>query len=423
MRGRIGVLAPLANRNFRFLAVGHLTSLMGDGFFRAALAVQVIAIVGANPGAIAAVGMAWGLGQTVALPFGGWAGDRFERRKVLIYADGWRSMMIGGIGVLSVTGNLELWHMVVLGFGFGIGNGFFNPTAMAFVPDLVPDDMLTKANSFLGVARPGMLYIVGPVLGAGLVWLGGPGLAFLMDGATFVVSLAMLSRIQVPVRQEPTPASTPLRDIVEGMRYVAGTRWAWPWLVGAGLGTLMFHGPFDVLIPVLLTSDFGMHEGQVALTIAGILAAGGLGALVAGTVIGQWDLPKRFITTLYVAEACAIAALMIIGLMTAPWQAVIAGGIIFTLFAVTDIIWSTTMQRYVPRRLLGRVASVDWFTSVSLAPLSMGVAWGLDGLVGARGGLVVAGIAGALALLALLLVPGTRDPERGLVEAADATNA
>lgn len=419
MPQRIGVLAPLANRNFRLLAIGTLTSLMGDGFFRVALAVQVIAIAGENPGAIAVVGIAWGVGQALALPFGGWAGDRFARRKVLMVADTWRGLMIGGIGLLSVTGNLELWHMVVLGFGFGIGNGFFNPTAMAFVPDLVPAGTLTQANSFLGVARPAMVYIVGPVIGAGLVWLGGPGLAFLLDAATFVVSIVLVSRIRVEQPKREIAAATPLRDIVEGLQYVASTRWAWLWLLGAGVGTLAFHGPFDVLLPVLLVSDFGMTEGQVSMTLAFVLAAGGLGAMVAGTAIAQWDLPRRFITTLYIAEAVATGALVIIGVMQAPWQAVVAGGILFSLFAVADIIWATTMQRFVPRRLLGRVASLDWFTGMSLAPVSMAVAWGLDGLVGARGALVVAGLVGTTVLLGLLMVPGARDPETGRVEPAD----
>lgn len=421
MPHRIGVLAPLANRNFRLLAIGNLTSLMGDGFFRVALAVQVIAIVGERPGAIAVVGIAWGLGQTFALPFGGWAGDRFERRRVLMAADAWRGTMIGGIGLLSVTGNLELWHMVVLGFGFGVGNGFFNPTATAFVPDLVPSGKLTQANSFLGVARPAMVYIVGPVIGAGLVWLGGPGLAFLMDAATFGVSIALVSRIRVeqPVRE--TTAATPLRDILEGLQYVVRTRWAWLWLLGAGLGTLMFHGPFDVLLPVLLASEFDMTGEQVALTLAFVLAAGGLGAMVAGTAIAQWDLPRRFITTLYCAEAVATAALVLIGIMQAPWQAVVAGGVLFSLFAVADIIWATTMQRFVPRHLLGRVASLDWFTGMSLAPISMAVAWGLDGLMGPRGALVVAGVVGTTALVGLLMVPGARDPERGRVAPAGAS--
>lgn len=411
MATRVGVLAPLAHRDFRLLAIGHLTSLAGDGFFRVAIAIQVLVVSNAA-GAVAATAMAWGGGMVAALPLGGWVSDRFPRRRVMMLADAWRGLMIGGIGVLSVTGQLELWHLISLGAGFGLGSGFFNPAAMALVPDLVPAEDLARANSFLGVARPAMVYIVGPILGGLLVTAAGPGAAFLLDAASFGVSIALLAAIAAGRSAVSTGQAGPLRDIVEGVGYVLRTRWAWPWLLGAGVGTLAFHGPFDVLVPYLLFNEFGLDEGGVSRQMAYILAAGGAGSIVAGTALGQWQLPRRFMTTLYVGEAIGVAALVAFGLMWAPWHAVIAGGVLFTLFAVTDIIWTTTMQRLVPREMLGRVASLDWFTSMSLAPVSFGVAWALDAMLGARAALVVAGLSGALVLLALLAVPGAREPER-----------
>lgn len=422
MVSRIGVLAPLANRNFRLLAIGNLTSLTGDGFFRVALAVQVLAITDDDPGAIAIVAMTWALGQLIALPVGGWAGDRFDRRKVLMGADAWRGLTMGAIGVLSLSGNLELWHMMALGLGFGIGNGFFNPASMAFVPELVKDEDLTQANSLLGVARPAMVYIVGPLMGAALVGLGGAGLAFLLRAVTFSVSIVMLSMIRVPRRERTEATAAPWHEVGEAFAFVVRTRWAWPWLLGAGFGTLVFFGPFEVLFPSLLRLEFGMTDAEIASTVGYVLSAGGMGAILVGTALGQWDLPKRFLTTLYVAEAAGTSALVLLGMMRAPWQAVVAGGLSFTLFALTDIIWTTTMQRYVPRRMLGRVASLDWLTSVSLAPLGLGVAWILESTLGLRSGLMIAGTAGGTVLLLMMLVPGARDPERGVVEPAEASS-
>ena len=411
MATRVGVLAPLEHRDFRLLAIGHLTSLAGDGFFRVAIAIQVLVVSNAA-GAVAATAMAWSGGMIAALPLGGWVSDRFPRRRVMMIADAWRALMIGAIGALSVAGQLELWHLVSLGAGFGFGSGFFNPAAMALVPDLVPEKDLARANSFLGIARPAMVYIVGPILGGILVTAAGPGAAFLLDAATFAVSIALLAAIGAGRSATGASGAGPLRDIVEGVGYVLRTRWAWPWLLGAGVGTLAFHGPFDVLVPYLLFNEFGLDEGGVSRQMAYILAAGGAGSIVAGTALGQWHLPRRFMTTLYLAEAAGVAALVVFGVMWAPWQAVAAGGVLFTLFAVTDIIWTTTMQRLVPRRMLGRVASLDWLTSMSLAPLSFGVAWALDAVVGARAALVLAGVAGAAVLLSLLAVPGVRAPER-----------
>lgn len=408
----IGVLAPLANRNFRLLATANLSSLTGEGFFRVAVAVQVLAISGDDASAIAKVALTWAVGQLLALPVGGWVADRSPHRTVLIVADAWRGAMMAVIGVLSLTGGLELWHMMVLGFGFGIGNGFFNPSAMAFVPELVLDEHLPQANSFLGVARPAMVFIVGPLLGGLFVSAGGPGLAFMLRALTFGVSVAMLARIHVRRRTRARTPSAPLREVTEALRFVVSTRWAWAWLLGAGFATLLFFGPFEVLLPALLRLEFGMSDGQIALTLSYVLAAGGLGAIVAGTVLAQGNLPRRFLTTIYVAEAGGMATLVLFGTMLWPWQAVLAGFVAFTLFAVTDIIWATTMQRLVPRHMLGRVASLDWLVSVSLAPLGLGLAWVLQAAIGLRMGLVAAGVGGATVLLLLMTLPGTRAPER-----------
>lgn len=419
---RVGVLAPLRHRDYRALAAAQLVSLAGDGVFRVSIGVQVL-LISNTAGAIAAVSIAWAAGLIVSLPLGGWASDRLERRQVMIAADTWRALVMGTIGVLSVTGQLELWQLLGLGALFGLGNGFFHPSATALVPLLLPDRELPQANAFLGVARPGMLYILGPLVGSGIIAVAGVGVALLLDAVTFVVSAVLLTRIgrRPPAESGAGSFADELREVAAGLRYVGQTRWLWPWILGSAIGTLAFHGPFDVLVPYLLFNELGMGEAEVSRTLSLILAAGGVGSIVASTWIGQRDLPRRYMTVMYLAEAGGLAGLLILGWMTAPWHGVVAGFVIFSLFSVSEIVWTTTLQRLVPGRLLGRVSSVDWFANISLAPVSFAVAWALDELVGARGGLVTAGVVGAVVLVALLVAaPGSRDPERGLVDRAAA---
>ncbi|MGH3665936.1 MAG: MFS transporter, partial [Egibacteraceae bacterium] len=119
-----GVLAPLRHRDYRLLAVGSLASLLGDGFFRVAIAAQVYAIHN-DPRALSAVAVVWMGAQVLLLPVGGWATDRFERRRVMIVADLWRGAAMLTIGLLSVAGHLQLWQLLILGGCFGAGNAFF----------------------------------------------------------------------------------------------------------------------------------------------------------------------------------------------------------------------------------------------------------------------------------------------------------
>jgi hypothetical protein len=410
---RVGILSPLRHRDFRLLATGSLVSLLGDGVFRVTIAVQVLAVRN-DPRALAIVAACWAFAQFLALPAGGWAADRFPRRTVMLLADLVRGVALGVLAVLSLTDGLALWHLCALGAVVGAGNGFFNPTAVSFVPDLLPGEELERANAFLGVARPLMLWIVGPVLGALVIAQGGPGAALGFDAVTFGVSALLLLGITPrPVAIAEGGAGVPrgLEQLAEGLRFVRQRPWAWAWITAAGLSTLIHSGAFEVLLPTLLVNELGLDDAGVARALAGAFAAGGAGSVLASTLLGQRGLPRRFATTLYVCEALALLAVAGYGLISGMWQVALLGFAIFTLFAVTDVVATTMFQRLVPRRLLGRVASLDWMASVGLAPIGYLLAGPFAVLVGVRTAIVVLALVGVVAVTALALLPGVRTVE------------
>lgn len=397
------------------MAIASLVSLLGDGFFLVAIALQVYAI-DPRPVAMSMVGIAWTGSALLCLLVGGWASDHYARRRIMIAADLVRAAAIGTLGLLSIAGVLQLWHMLVLGAVFGGANAFFNPASTAVVPDLLPAEDLPRANAFLGVAKPAMIRLAGPATGGLLVAATGPGSAFLFDAGTFVVSAALL----VAMRSANTPAhesdarslAQTRRDVVEGMRFVRSHAWCWAWLVGAAASLLLYYGPLEVLLPYVLAVELGFGEAGAATRLALIFSAGGLGSILVSILVGQKNLPRRFMTWMYIAEAAGIAAIAVYGLTPLLWPMVAASFFLNGMFAFTEIGWLTTLQRLVPGRLLGRVSSLDWLTSIGLMPLSFALAGPVAQVVGARLTLVVAGAAGSIVLLALLIVPGARDPEK-----------
>jgi MFS family permease len=169
---------------FAWFWMGQTTSLLGDGAFRVALAVAVYQLTGSS--------LAMGLFLTAQiLPellftlIGGVAADRFPRRLVLACSDVGRAvvvLMIAGLAWLSL---LRLWHLLVLALLFGLIGSFFGPAYRAIVPELVIKEHYSSANVLteLGVQLGGLL---GPILGAGLIALGGgtASLAFAQDCAS-----------------------------------------------------------------------------------------------------------------------------------------------------------------------------------------------------------------------------------------------
>jgi hypothetical protein len=151
---RLKLLTPLRLRDFRLLWTGMTVSLLGDGVFLVAIAWQVYQLSNA-PTALSVVGIAMSVPHVVLLLLGGVVSDRFDRRKVMVFADLIRGVAIAVLGFLSVTGGLELWHVMILTAFYGAGTAFFGPAFDAIVPDVVPSNLLAEANSRSGgrVAR------------------------------------------------------------------------------------------------------------------------------------------------------------------------------------------------------------------------------------------------------------------------------
>jgi MFS family permease len=412
---RLGVIAPLRHRDFRLLALGSLVSLLGDGVFRVTIAIQVFA-VSDQPLALSLVASAWAVSQFVMLPVGGWAADRYDRRTVMVVADAARGVALGILAALSISGTLELWHLCLLGAVVGSANGFFNPTAMSLVPDVLPPADLERGNAFLGVARPSMLWIVGPLLGSAVIAAGGPGAALALDAATFAISGAVLLGIRRRARAAPDPTAGGWRQtrdqIVEGVRYVRRRPWAWALITAGAVSTLVHSGGFEILLPTILVFELGLDDGQVAGALAGAFAAGGAGSVLVSTVLGQRGLPRRFVTVLFSLQALALLATAGYGVVTGAWQVAAFGFVIFSSFAVVEIISATMLQRLVPRRLLGRVSSIDWMAAVGLAPLGYLLAGQLTAVFAPRVALVVLALTGVFVVAVLAFVPGVRATER-----------
>jgi hypothetical protein len=262
-----------------------------------------------------------------------------------------------------------------------------------------------KAYQFV---RPAAWRLLGPALGGVLVgWsVGG---AFLVDAGTFGVSIvALLMMSPHPIDGAASGDGSALSDVREGFRFVRARVWLWGTLLAATFAYLLFIGPQEVLLPLLVKNDWGGNP----LTLGIILAMGGVGAIGAALVMGHRGAPRRFITFMYVAWTFSTLAVAGYGLAHVPWQAMIACLLFNALETAGTIVWATTKQRLVPRHLLGRVSSLDWFISIGLLPLSFALTGPAANLFGTRATLIGAGVLGAIVTLSFLFLPGMRSIER-----------
>jgi len=402
---RVRLLAPLRHRDFRVLWSGMCVSLLGDGVFLVALAWQVYAISNA-PTALSLVGISMTVPTIAFLLLGGVMSDRFERRRVMLLADGARALAVGALAVLSLTGALELWHVIGLVAVYGVGSAFFGPAFDAIVPDVLPSGELAQANSLDQLVRPVALRLAGPALGGVLIQATGAGAAFALDAASFAVSGAALLAMRPAARTGSAGLSgrSVGADIRAGFAYVRRHVWLWATFVSAAVAYLLFMGPAEVLLPFVVKNGMGGDAVDLGL----VFAAGGIGSVACAIVVGQRGLPRRDITFMYVAWTLATFAVAGYGLATAVWQLMAASLAFNALETAGTIVWATAKQRHVPVALLGRVSSLDWLISIGLLPLSFALTGPVSGAIGAQATLVGAGVIGGVVTFSALLLPGMR---------------
>lgn len=407
------LLGPLRQRDFALLWGGLLISLLGDGIYFVAIAWAVYDLSN-DPAALSLVGLAWSAGMVAFLLTGGLLADRHDKRHVMIAADVIRLLALAVAGTLSLTGVLELWHLVLLALAYGVGEALVGPALGSIVPDLVPDEVLLEANALAQTLKPVAFRLAGPALGGVAVAALGTGGAFLLDAGTFLVSIVCLAAM----RARPAPpaaAEAGMREqLGEAWRFVHGEKWLWATLLASAVSLLAFYGPLEVLVPFVIKNDLGGG----AAAFGAVLAANGAGSLLGALAIGHRGMPRREITVLYLAWGVGTFAICGYAFAGAVWQLMVLSFAFGVMLGLGTPIWATLMQVRVPAPLRGRVASLDWLVSVGLTPLSFALTGPVAAAAGADATLVGAGVVGGVVTLALLvLVPGLRAEDGGIARA------
>ncbi|MBA3716742.1 MAG: MFS transporter [Actinobacteria bacterium] len=397
----IRIFRPLRVRDFRLLWSGMTISALGDGIYTVALAWQVYDLSN-TPTALSVVGVAWFLPQVASVLLAGVIADRVDRRLLMIFADVLRAIAIGVLGVLSVAGELRLWHVWVLVALYGIGNSFFYPAYTALVPQVVSKELLVEAAALRQFVRPLTMRVAGPALGGAIVAGLGAGAAFLIDAASFGASIAalLLMTARPVIRAEGKTMGSVLGDMRDGVRYVLSQRWLSMTLLAVTFAMIFFLGPVFVLMPFVVKNHLQGGAGGLGL----VFAAGGVGALVSSLVMAQRGLPRRPLVVVYVAWA--LAAFALVGYAEADdlWEAVLVSALSVGALVAGQIVWEALLQRCVPSEYLGRVASVDSFVSSGLVPLSLAITGPIAGALGALVTLRWAGVIAGAILLGFLVV-------------------
>jgi MFS family permease len=355
----------LHNRSFVALWAGQAISSIGDYFTLLAVPIFVNRLTGS----VMLVGFSFLSVALPALVLGPVAGvfvDRFDRRKVMIVSDVLRGLLT--LALLTVRDAGQVWVVYLVGFLVSCAAQFFMPARGAALPLIVrdPDDWLAANAAMRIIQTVGML--AGPALAGISIGLWGEQVAFIADGASFLLSALAVTLVAVPRAAPGTDAHGPASfsggagaatsilavwaDLREGMATLAGSRATLGILVCMTMASLGFSTVNMIWIPYL-QRDFGV--GAAGLGIAD--AALGVGMLASGLATGA--IARRASKKALSAGGVAFEGLLYLSIPLLPsfpwiiaWQFI--GGLALTpMQSALD----TIMQMAVPDAKRGRVGA------------------------------------------------------------------
>lgn len=399
-------LTPFRHPGYRRLAVALVFSSLASGMWVVGLVWEVIRIDG-GPGTLSLVTTAGAVGVLLPALLGGVVADRVPQKLILLCVAG---VELAGMALVALLSALDLttvgWLMAV-SFVAGMGMAFYYPAYSAWLPALVAEEDLMAVNGFEGMVRPTIGQAAGPALAGIAVAALDPAAAIGLAALSSLVGLLALTTVpRTPVRRDldqvaagQGPVAAALADIREGFAYMVRTPWLLATLLFASIMILVMMGPLEVLVPFLIKDRLGGGPGDHAL----VLAAFGIGGAVGSLAMASRSMPRRYLTVMNLMWGVGCLPFVAMVLATAVWQVVVAAFVLGVFFSAPMVIWGTLLQRRVPPHLLGRVASLDFFVSISLMPVSMALAGPVSEWIGLEATFFLAGIVpGVVAVVAVV---------------------
>lgn len=396
-------LTPFRSAAYRKLALALVLSSFASGVWLVALVWEVIGI-GGGPAQLSVVSTSAAVGVLLPALLGGVVADRVPQKTVLL---GVAAVEAGGmalVALLSIADLTAVWHLAAVSFVTGMGMAFYYPAYSAWLPALVDESDLMAVNGFEGMVRPTIGQAIGPGVAGLVVGAVSPGAAFTVAAGSSVAALLALSVVpKTSVRRDLEagghPVASALRDMAEGFRYMVRTPWLLATLLFASLMILVMMGPLEVLVPFLIKDKLGGGPGDHAM----VMAAFGIGGAAGSLAMASRSMPRHYLSWMNLMWGVGCLPFVLMGVTTHIWVVVACAFVLGALFSAPMVIWGTLLQRRVPPELLGRVASLDFFVSVSLMPVSMALAGPVADAIGLRTTFLVAGVApGVFAVVAIL---------------------
>jgi MFS family permease len=266
-------LRALRGRNYRLFFAGQGISLIGTWMQRIAVNWLVYRMTG-SPFLLGMTTFCSQLPIFIAAPFAGEVADRIDRRRIMVATQVFSLVQALALAALTLTGRIEVWHVMALSVMLGVINGFDVPTRQSFVIEMVDRrEDLGNAIALNSVMFNGAR-LIGPSVAGLLIATMGEGVCFLVNGLSYIAVIGSLLAMRLARRPAAAAPGPVFARLAEGFAYAWASAPIRSILAVLALTSLMGM-PYVVLLPIV-AKDI-LHGG--AHTLGFLTGATGVGAI------------------------------------------------------------------------------------------------------------------------------------------------
>jgi MFS family permease len=367
-----------AHRNFALLWAGQSVSDLGSAVTTLALPLTAITVVRASVFEIGLLAACTNIAYlVVALPAGALI-DRVSKRKIMIFCDIARMLLIGSVPVAAKFGKLSLAQLFLVAVTSGVFTVFFTIAYQSFLPELVGPERLRSCNSKMSTTQS-MAQFVGPSLGGLFVGLIGAASTLAIDAISFAASAVSLTGIAPQARSEYSGQMSIHQlfcDVLEGWRFIGQSPILRKLVTCSGVANF-FSAMINALAILFLVKDLHVAIRLVSLLIATDCLGGIVGGATAKSLtrrIGSARLIWMSLLVFGVTE-------LLVPMAGHGWRLILfaigyaGSGFSIILYNISVVSYR---QAACPARILSRVTAANRWVIYGVMPLG-GIVAGILG--------------------------------------------
>ncbi|MGC5327439.1 MFS transporter [Brevibacillus sp. SYSU BS000544] len=298
---------------------------------------------------------------------GVWA-DRYDRKKLIILADALIAIATLILAIVFLMGYEAIWLFFVMAAIRAIGTGIQTPAVGAILPQIVPEDKLTKVNGTNGSLQA-LIMFVSPMVSAALLTMSTIEMIFFIDVITAAIAIVtLIAFLNIPVHEKASEKQTTsyFNDLKQGITYIKSQDFLKIFFLYFGIFFILI-APAAFLTPLQVTRSFGNEVWR----LTAIEITFSVGMMAGGAIIASWGGFANKVYTMTFASLIMGACTFALGLVPVFWIYLV----FMTVFGVAIPLFNTPttvlLQEKVESNYLGRVFGVFGMISTSMMPIGM----------------------------------------------------